>query len=93
MMTKSERRQARIAAARARDAALLESGSRDPMLLDWLRGSRTTDPRGFARAIALARREAARPSSPDRDRALVALGGLRALIAHDTQTAVRKESP
>lgn len=87
--SKSERRAARIAAAQARDAQIVEQATRDPFLVDWLRGSREKDPGAFQKALALAEREAARPSSPDHARALVALGGLRALQADDAERAAR----
>lgn len=86
---KTERRAARIAAAQARDAQIVAAAQRDPFLVDWLRGSREKDPAAFRRALDLAQREAARPSSPDHQRALVALGGLRALQAEDAERAAR----
>ena len=88
---KAERRAARIAAAQARDARIVEGGARDPFLLDWLRESRSLDPAAFKRALDLAQREAARPSSPDHQRALVALGGLRALQAEDAARAAHTQ--
>lgn len=81
MGTKAEKRAARTAAAQARDQALVERASGDPLLLDWLKKSRELDPRAFARAAAGARHHAARPSSPEHQRALVVLGGLQALEA------------
>ena len=92
MNTKSQKRAARIEAARARDAAIVAAGQRDPFLLDWLRGSRERDPAAFQRALALAEREAARPSSPDHARALVALGGYRALQADDAERSARNQT-
>lgn len=91
--SKSQKRAARVAAAQARDAAVIEAGSRDPFLIDWLRGSRQKDPAAFQKALALAEREAARPSSPDHARALVALGGYRALLADDAERAARNQTP
>ena len=79
MSKKSDKRAARTAAAQSRDADLVEQAKRDPMLLDWMRESRKSDPAGFARAAAMSRYHAARPSSPDYQRALVAVGGLAAL--------------
>lgn len=87
--SKSQKRAQRVAAAQARDAQIVEGGARDPFLIDWLRGSREKDPAAFQKALALAEREAARPSSPDHARALVALGGLRALLADDAERAAR----
>ena len=83
MGRKSERREQRIAAARARDRELIERASRDPMLLDWMQQSRQRDPRGFRRAAVQAMRVATRPSAPDYHEALVALGGLQALGTAD----------
>ncbi len=79
MGSKSTQRAARTAAALARDSAIVDAARRDPFLLDWMQQSRELDPVGFARAISMAKREAARPSSPDRAQALVALGGLTEL--------------
>lgn len=74
----------RIAAAQARDAAIIEQAKRDPFLADWMTQSRTLDPKGFAKACAMARQTAQRPSSPDYQRALVALGGMAALESAPT---------
>jgi hypothetical protein len=76
MGKKSEERAARIAAAQKRDSAIVEAARRDPFLLDWMRQSRELNPMAFAQAVSMAKREARRPSSPDRDQALVALGGM-----------------
>jgi hypothetical protein len=83
MGRKAEQRQQRTAAAQARDAQIIASGQRDPLLLDWMKESRQRDPAGFHKAAAHARHQAARPSSPERVQALVALGGLQALEAED----------
>lgn len=87
IMKKAQLRAARIAAAQARDAQIVAAAQRDPFLVDWLRGSREKDPAAFRKALDLAQREAARPSSPDHQRALVALGGLKALQAEDAARA------
>ncbi len=83
-MTKADTRAARIAAAQARDADLVERAKRDPFLIAHLRNSRAADPKGFAEVAARVRAVAARPSSPDYRRALVSLGGLAALEAEPT---------
>lgn len=89
MGRKSDRRDQRIAAARARDQELIESASRDPMLLDWMQQSRKRDPQGFKRAALQAMRVATRPSAPDYQNALVALGGLKALATSDLAAKAR----
>lgn len=83
MGKKSERREQRVAAARARDRAIIDQALRDPMLLDWMQQSRDANPAAFKRAALHALRTATRPSDPHYREALVALGGLQALGAAD----------
>ncbi|MFO0578685.1 MAG: hypothetical protein U1A78_32180 [Polyangia bacterium] len=83
MGRKSERREQRVAAARARDRAIIDQARQDPMLLDWMQQSRAANPEAFKRAALHALRTATRPSDPHYREALVALGGLEALAAAD----------
>lgn len=96
MGKKSEERARRIAAARARDSAIIEQGAADPMLVDWLEQSRLQDPGAYRRAKAAVLREARRPSSPTYQQALLSFGGMLqvSLRAADRAVAQRAaESP
>lgn len=83
MSASSDRKAARRAAAIERDATILEAGSRDPMLMDWLAESKKLDPDALERAIARIMKVAERPSHPDYQRALIVLGAARSLKKND----------
>ena len=76
----AKKKKARTEAAQHRDRELARMGGQDPLLRSELEAVRKEKPKADWRAVVeRVQRDAAKPSSADHQRAVVALGALRAM--------------